>query len=339
MLLFLPHIFAKNYAILLNASRFYYNYRHYTNIVLVNTILEKNKFSESDIVVLTQENPIENIRNVHPNRILLAEPKNKIAMNIKEKPDVSEDASISFENNSISNEEPYSISSEKPYSISSEEPYSISSEEPYSISSEEPYSTENNLIDDNAVKYKRFKTTELKFQTILNVLYLNDPKLQTLDENDNLTIYICGHGGATMFRVVSAYFIFRDDFMAVLRFLSKRLNKVLLIMDTCKAETLIERSELPENVYAVTTSLSGEESYSHDFIPSLGLNGADSFPYYLYKLLLQLKDRDKSLDALFDEIKKNMDSSTLTHSTKEWKVREFFYQDENSKWEPRPFVL
>ncbi|EPR78114.1 GPI-anchor transamidase [Spraguea lophii 42_110] len=56
MIFFLSFIFCRNFAVLINTSVGYTNYRHATNITVFDKILKNNGFTENDIIFLTQEN-------------------------------------------------------------------------------------------------------------------------------------------------------------------------------------------------------------------------------------------------------------------------------------------
>lgn len=103
----------------------------------------------------------------------------------------------------------------------------------------------------------------------------------------------------------------KSDLMQSIEYLSKRVNKVLLILDTCQAEALFdydvfancnqndESFEIFKNVKVVTTSLINQYSYSTTLCTILGVSTVDDFP----KVFLQSKLRKRYLK----QEKKNFD--------------------------------
>lgn len=64
MFVYLVLTISKNYAVLFNGSCNYFNYRHNTNIQLLNKILLQNSFSEDEIILMTGENTNKDKRNL-----------------------------------------------------------------------------------------------------------------------------------------------------------------------------------------------------------------------------------------------------------------------------------
>jgi len=170
---------------------------------------------------------------------------------------------------------------------------------------------------------------------ILDIINLKNERLKSLDENDNIVIYMCGHGREGFFKVCDRYFIFKNDLMDILQGVSKRINNLLLILDTCQASTLLDERHIPANVTVVTTSLDNEFSYASNAISSLGVYGIDDFPYFLYK-----GDLDYNLQA--DEFFK-MFTGNLLSTVKVWgnstvKMSTFFWSNARSS-EIKAFVI
>ncbi|KAF7682448.1 GPI-anchor transamidase [Astathelohania contejeani] len=63
--LFINLIFTKNYAILLNASQYFFNYRHTSNVLTLHKILKQNGFLKEEIIHLTCEDVTRDMRNAH----------------------------------------------------------------------------------------------------------------------------------------------------------------------------------------------------------------------------------------------------------------------------------
>lgn len=119
-------------------------------------------------------------------------------------------------------------------------------------------------------------------QYILNLFYLRHPALYKLDKFDNAIIYMCGHAREGFFKVSDRYFIFRADLTRAVRVLSERLSRVLIILDTCQASSLVD-NELPNNVCVVTTSSHTEFSFSDSSLRLLSAPGIDEAVLLMYK--------------------------------------------------------
>ena len=101
--------------------------------------------------------------------------------------------------------------------------------------------------------------------------------------------------------------------MRVLKHSSKRVGKILMIIDTCKAESLIDREKMPDNVYVMTTSKDNELSYSMEIDPILGVSKVDAAPYLLYKLIIEEVSNKIGLDELFEMMNKGQLNSKITY--------------------------
>ena len=71
ILLLLGLLEAKNYAILVNTSKDYKNYRHSADIQVVHNVLRDNGYAPDDILVLFREDQIQNRRNPFPNAVCI----------------------------------------------------------------------------------------------------------------------------------------------------------------------------------------------------------------------------------------------------------------------------
>ncbi|KAI5168332.1 GPI-anchor transamidase subunit K [Pancytospora epiphaga] len=262
-LLFAALVYSRNYAILINTSKNYSNYRHMSDILVLNNILRTGGFSDNDILAIFPEDQIQNQRNPWRDHILFHRGEQ--------------------------------------------------------------------------IKYSRLSPTSLNTNYILNTLLLRHEKLVSLDENDNLLVFMCGHGKSEFIKICDMYFLFKGDLMRVIKEVCLRLSKVLLIIDTCEAESLISREDLPKNAYVVTTSLSGENAYSIEVDEKLGVAPVDRFPYELQKRSLR---EEASLSELFGELKYKIKNSTITFSQKEnFKVGEFFMQKREESRKVYAFTL
>ncbi|KAL0263903.1 UNVERIFIED_CONTAM: hypothetical protein PYX00_011029 [Menopon gallinae] len=125
---------------------------------------------------------------------------------------------------------------------------------------------------------------EATVQGFLNAVNCNHGKLVDCDKNSNMLIYMCGHGNKGFLKVQYRDAILSSDLNRSICKLAERVNKVLLIVDTCRAESFVSKSRFPQNVFALATSLISEPSVSSFSCSTLGVHCIDNFPYYLYRL-------------------------------------------------------
>jgi len=254
---------ARRAAIMLNSSHNYYNYRHFTDILLFHNILTKNGFADRDIVVMTGQDPIK-------------DPRHKIK-------------------------------------------------------------GEAWISEDEKLEYKEFKCHHLTAQLVLNNLDLKN-KLYDLDERDNLLVVYCGHGGWELMR--SGYVVqwtFPGDFMRIIHDLSLRVGKVLFILDTCQAETHINRRKIPSNAFVVTTSGKMEYCYSNGNLLKLGVYPIDTFAHRFYRMV---KTPEMKLTDVFSALAKDGLRSVVTFSgNTSFTLGDFIYQDSSPRKKVLPFVL
>lgn len=198
-------IICKNFAVLVNTSKDFTNYRHSSNLLIFNKILLDNNFTEDDIIYLLQEDVTQDLRNQSKGKFYIDE---EVGFPIK------------------------------------------------------------------------IKTTNITLNLLLNILRCNHKKMYNLDESSNLFIYLSGHGGDEFLKILDRNFLYKDDLMEAIQYLAKRLNKVLLIVDTCQAETLVD--DLPENVFVISSSKKGEPSISHCVNSRIGCSVIDGLPKIFY---------------------------------------------------------
>ncbi|KAL6120964.1 GPI-anchor transamidase-like protein [Nucleospora cyclopteri] len=263
LLLYSPAILTKNYILLCNTSKNFFNYRHSTNIKVFNHILKNYGFTDKEIVLLQTEDPIINPRNTIPKKI--------------------------------------------------------------------------HLTEEQFIPYEYSRNCKLNLNVLLNYLYLRHPKLYQLNENDNLLVYICGHGNEDLFKIVDRYFLMKGDIERVICWLSKRLRKVMFILDTCQAEALIDRAICPKNVCILTTSKPNVFSYSTQNSRILGVYTVCDFIKTLYDT--PFTDENMFLTEYFSPAHFKILSSELTISSSEsFKLKDFFVAD-NKEEKVKKFIL
>ena len=185
------------------------------------------------------------------------------------------------------------------------------------------------LTNNVLLEYHQIPTTFLNLKTLLNILQLNHPKLITADENSNILIYLCGHGNEDFLKIVDRYFLMSNDIHSCINRIHKRVKNILLILDTCQAEGLINREELPKNVSVITTSVLDQSSYSSNTSNKLGIHTVDDFPLLMYEN--RQKIGTLKVDEFFNKQNFNLETSTVTVTKNEiFKMADFFTQEKRN---------
>lgn len=173
------------------------------------------------------------------------------------------------------------------------------------IAGEDPFLDPRNTLRDAvyfskslSAPYLPMQISPISEQYVLNLLHLRHPALYRLDKTDNLIVYMCGHAREGFFKVADRYFIFKADLQKAIRVLSERLARVMVILDTCQAASLVDK-DVPSNVCVVTTSSVSGFSFSHSLVPRLGTPGIDEAVLAMYKRGF---DRNMSVNAYFNAL-------------------------------------
>lgn len=185
----------------------------------------------------------------------------------------------------------------------------------HSICREDPFFDTRNTVQNKifltskiSIEHSNLSIEDLTDQYILNLLCLRHRFTYKLSENDNILIYICGHAASEFFKVCDKYYMFTDDIMTALKYLSKRVKRGVIILDTCQASSLVRPSEIPPNICVVTSSNADEYSYSSIYVPFLGVSTIDDFGFSVFNRGLDL---ECSLSSYFSQISDEI-SSTVT---------------------------
>lgn len=189
--------------------------------------------------------------------------------------------------------------------------------------------------DTESIKSYNMEPEPITEQFVLNILQLRHFMLRGVDENDNLLIYMCGHGRDSFFKVCDRYFIFKDDLMDSIQYISRRVCRALIILDTCQALSLIDKDTIPPNISVVVTSLEDEFSYATSTVSSLGVFGIDDFIYAMYRNRPRL---EMSVEEYFGQISPALHSTVRCWGDTNARVGEFF-SSRNEDRELRGFVL
>jgi phosphatidylinositol glycan class K len=114
------------------------------------------------------------------------------------------------------------------------------------------------------------------------------------DENSRVFIYLTGHGGDEFLKFHDTQEISSQDMGYVFRDmqLKGRFAEILLVVDTCQASTFANNIDT-SNIYTLTSSLKGENSYAYETNTDLGVAVLDRFTHAMVKYLGKGKGKGK----------------------------------------------
>ena len=119
-----------------------------------------------------------------------------------------------------------------------------------------------------------YRGSDVTVQNFLDaVLGIGPKSLQNTNEDSHLLIFVTGHGGDQFFKFQDEEEMTAQDIANLMDELAarKKFRKALFIADTCQAFTLFDKVKTP-NVYALGTSLRGENAYAHHSDVELGIS-------------------------------------------------------------------
>jgi len=98
------------------------------------------------------------------------------------------------------------------------------------------------------------------------------------DSSSNILLYLSGHGGHDFLKFQDSEELSSFDLANTIQqmYTQHRYQHILLIADTCQAESLHQHLTSP-NVISIAASRIGENSYSHDIDAERGLATSDRF--------------------------------------------------------------
>jgi len=121
-------------------------------------------------------------------------------------------------------------------------------------------------------------------------------RLQNIDSDTNLIIYVTGHGGDGFFKFRDAEDYTTKDLRGVFEQLQimNRFRNILYITDTCQAFTTAPNTRKENadshlgvltNVYTIASSLKGENSYAHHSDSNIGHSVMDRYVYHFVNFM------------------------------------------------------
>lgn len=165
------------------------------------------------------------------------------------------------------------------------------------------------------VDYRGYDVTAENFVRLLTGRHdRNTPRSKRLLTNDrsNIFVYLTGHGGNEFIKFqdseeISSHDI-ADSFSQM--FEKGRYNELFLMVDSCQAASMYRRIESPR-ILATSSSLKGQDSYSHHADPDIGVAVIDRFTYYNLEVLENIQMSSQStLGDLFSSYQGTLIAST-----------------------------
>jgi phosphatidylinositol glycan class K len=161
---------------------------------------------------------------------------------------------------------------------------------------------------DSSIAYRGADVTVANFMNVLlgTVHTMSESSSRVLHTNSssNIMIYVTGHGGDQFFKFQDEEELMAQDIASGLDqlHLRQKYNQVLFLADTCQAFTLSDKITAP-NVYALGTSLRGENAYAHHSDRDVGLSVIERWTYQMLKAYDQKAHGASTLqDILIDTL-------------------------------------
>jgi glycosylphosphatidylinositol transamidase (GPIT) subunit GPI8 len=130
-----------------------------------------------------------------------------------------------------------------------------------------------------------YRGHEVNIQKFRDVLLNKDEKVK-FSNNSRILLYMTGHGGQEFLKFHDYEELTAQHFSSIIRQMAdnKLFSKMLIVLDTCQAATLLEKyiNEI-SNVIFVSSSMLNQNSYGYFTHPDLGIVTYDRFTYALYQ--------------------------------------------------------
>ncbi len=114
------------------------------------------------------------------------------------------------------------------------------------------------------------------------------------DDRSNILVYMTGHGGEDFLKFQDQTELTAQDLGDAFAqmYEKKRYNEILFMIDTCQGESMFSQINSP-NIISVSSSKTGQPSYSHHNDFSLGVSVIDSFTFLNLETLEKLNRHDQ----------------------------------------------
>ncbi|KAG8933379.1 glycosylphosphatidylinositol anchor biosynthesis [Tulasnella sp. 418] len=155
------------------------------------------------------------------------------------------------------------------------------------------YSNKGKLLDlygeNIEVDYRGYEVTVENFIRLLTGRVsptLPRSKRLLTDDRSNIFLYMTGHGGNEFLKFQDNEEISAFDLADAIEQMwqKKRYNEIFFMIDTCQANTMYSKLYSP-NILATGSSKLGENSYSYENDPDLGVAVIDSYTHHVLSYL------------------------------------------------------
>jgi phosphatidylinositol glycan class K len=174
------------------------------------------------------------------------------------------------------------------------------------------YGNYNHADELNRGVHVDYRGADVTPDNFLNVLSGRHPtgtaasKQLRTDATSDVLVYMTGHGGDEFMKFRDTDEMTANDLALAIQEMRRgqRYNRMLLIADTCEADTLgnyLQVNSTPEVAF-VGSSLKSENSYSHHADEKTGVLVVDRFTHHLLSHLNRQQVDSESLQVLFGKV-------------------------------------
>jgi phosphatidylinositol glycan class K len=250
---------SNNHAILVDASRFWFNYRHAANTLAIYKTIKRLGIPDENIILMVADDYACNSRNVRAGEVFTDDSgyENNV---------YTEDIEVDYRGDEVTPANVLRVLLDAHYFSGG------------GGGDETEAESDNGLLL-NLPNSKRLRTDENS-----NVLFYltghgGDEFLKFQDQKE-----------ITSMDLQNAFAKMRE---------MKRYNELLFVVDTCQAGTMFKRFNGLRNIIAVASSMKDENSYAHGTRSDIGLAVSDRFTRFLYEYLKSDNAEDITLREVF----------------------------------------
>jgi len=250
---------SNNHAILVDASRFWFNYRHAANTLAIYKTIKRLGIPDENIILMVADDYACNSRNVRAGEVFTDDSgyENNV---------YTEDIEVDYRGDEVTPANVLRVLLDAHYFSGGG-------------GGDETEAERDNGLLLNLPNSKRLRTDENS-----NVLFYltghgGDEFLKFQDQKE-----------ITSMDLQNAFAKMRE---------MKRYNELLFVVDTCQAGTMFKRFNGLRNIIAVASSMKDENSYAHGTRSDIGLAVSDRFTRFLYEYLKSDNAEDITLREVF----------------------------------------
>lgn len=133
------------------------------------------------------------------------------------------------------------------------------------------------------------------------------------DDGSNIFVYMTGHGGEGFLKFQDNEEITNKELADAFQQMweKKRYNEIFYMIDSCQASSMYDLFYSP-NILATSSSLVGEDSYSHQHDSSIGVHVIDRYTYHVLEFMERVeRSSTRKMSELFKCCPRNKCGSTV----------------------------